>query len=147
MKPLLNYSFFILLLLSFFLLLKCSFSQNKKSMQDALIRKAVIKHVDFNILTPVNVNCNQFEDYFFNNYKTIEIQNEEEIQKLLFLLSSMEHIDSTYAQSVNTRTLLELYKYDDSVEVICFGNLSIKKKDIIYKNNDDIRNFINQFFR
>jgi hypothetical protein len=116
-------------------------------MEDTLIRKVVIKHTSFDILTPISVSCDQYEDYFSSNIKIVEINNEEKFQQLLFLLLNMEHIDKNFAETVDTRAVLEMFKDDDSIEVVCLGNLLIKMDGVLYKNNSKIRNFINQLFR
>jgi hypothetical protein len=147
MKTITSYCFYLSIIFCFFLNTKCTFSQNNKNMEDTLIRKVVIKHTSFDILTPISVSCDQYEDYFSSNIKIVEINNEEKFQQLLFLLLNMEHIDKNFAETVDTRAVLEMFKDDDSIEVVCLGNLSIKMDGVLYKNNSKIRNFINQLFR
>ncbi len=122
------------------------FNQKSKTiMEEITINKVFVQYTDFGILTPINVNCEQFEDFFKSNIKSQEISNKDTIRKIKLLFDNIEPIDSNYSKTVDTRARIELYK-NGKIEIICVGRLTIFKNGSFYKTTEEIKTFINQLF-
>lgn len=114
-------------------------------MEETATNKIFVQHTDFGIFTPINVNCEQFEDFFKINIKSQEISNKDTIQKLKLLFDNIEPIDSNYPKSVDTRTKIKFYK-NGEIEIICVGRTTIYKNESFYKTTEELKTFINQLF-
>lgn len=106
------------------------------------IEKVQIKSVDFSIMTIISIVCDKFDDSF-DDYRTVLITDTATINELLVHMNTLQPIDSTYSNFVNTRAKLDLYTTNDTT-IVCVGNLTTQVNDDIYKTPRGLINFIEE---
>lgn len=108
---------------------------------DDRVEKVQIESVEFSIMTVSSVDCENFEEYFNNNYKTLLITDKDSIYELLGKIDKLEPIDSTFNKSVDTRAKIKLFM-GNNTKTICIGMLSLKKDNFIYKTPQELVDYI-----
>jgi hypothetical protein len=125
----------------FFLLYlgSCSYAQSKK---DNLTEENLkIKYVSLSIMTPIRVECSNFESYFDQSIKVEEITAKPFFYKFFETLNSLEEIDENYSSEPDTRIKIEA-ALEDTSKIICVGNLVVSYDGKSYKNNDKFKKLI-----
>lgn len=118
--------------------------QNPKSENENIykIEKIQIKSVDFSIMTIISIECDKFEESF-DDYRTVLITDTVIINELLVHIDSLQPIDSTYSENVNTRAKIDLFLKND-INTICVGNLTLEMNNDIYKTPRRLIGFIEE---
>jgi hypothetical protein len=128
------------IILYFILLLFCTYDSNKQLD----ISYIEIKTVGFDILTPIDINCDDFESYFNSDIIVIYITNTKNIQKILHFVCSLKEDTNTNISNVDTRTKLLIHYNNFTTDTICMdsGNLIINNKPYIV--TEEFANYIDE---
>lgn len=129
----------LLIVLIFSSFINCQ-SAKKETGDMSKIEKVQIKSVDFSIMTIISVECDKFEESF-DDYRTVLITDKAMIKELLVHIDTLQPIDSTYNENINTRAKINLFKKNDT-NTICVGNLTLQMNNDIYKTPRELIDFI-----
>jgi hypothetical protein len=125
----------IILILIIFSFTFCG--NHEKSIKENHIVKITVKYVDFDIETPIDIKCRDFEKSFLELQK-VDIKDSIRIQRILSLLSNLKIAGEEYYQHVDTRLKLELKYNNDSIETICMDRFVINRNNQMLKNSDSL---------
>lgn len=126
--------FYHLLLLLVSLTISCSSQDQTKST-------AKIKYVSFDIMTPIDVSCKDFEDSFGNQVKILSIKSENDIIYLKKCINEL--IKDNNSKSADIRIKIFIYYYD-TTDVICLDRFHIYHNGQFYKMDTVLMRFINR---
>ncbi len=129
------------LLISFAILLgisSCLYSQEQ--ITNSKETKFKLYYVNLSIMTPIRVDCQSFEEYFRETYKTNEIVSDRLAQEL----NNLEEIDENYNPYPDTRIKIEIMSGNDQKGKICVGNLVVRFNGKSYKNNENFKHLLDQ---
>lgn len=122
----------ILIYLFIVIFMSCNFQTN-------INKKVVIKYVDYEIMTPFNIGCNNFTSFFGDEVKTIEIMDNTTINKISTLINKLEEDPEKYYPDV--RLTIELIN-DNKIDTLCMSHLGISLNGKAMKFSDELLNFI-----
>ncbi|BEG99980.1 hypothetical protein BSYN_22450 [Bacteroides sedimenti] len=105
------------------------------------INAIVIKRVPFEIMTAVDVPCDDFEKAFSDKLEIIILRDSLAINKCIYLLSNLELRDSTIYPNIDTRAKIEIYSPKDTL-TICLNQFLTIKEGVKYKTSKDLINFV-----
>jgi hypothetical protein len=109
-------------ILSFFMLISFIVAcQN--NVTKVVPQKAIIKYVDFEIETPINVYRNTFEKYFSKEYSSLTIEDRNFLDSLNTIIANLK--PSTKGFKPDVRMIIELCYPSDSVKIICLSDIAI----------------------
>ena len=111
-----------------FIVILCAFTCREK-YQENKIEKITLHYVDLQIETPFRIPCESFEDLFSSSYKTIVINDNDQLKEFSNYLSHSETSDSIKKIDVRVKLLI---KYNNKkTSVLCmdkFSNLIFDNK-------------------
>ncbi len=119
---------FLLLLVSY----NCTF-QNKT------MNTATIKYVSLNIMTPIDVSCENFEKAFGKQVIIMNITDQKDVDYLLNSIKKLSLDDDI--KSANIRIKIEI-NHDKTTDIICLGRFHIVHNGSFYKMNPKLMKFI-----
>ena len=105
------------------------------------INRIVIKRVPFEIMTAVDIPCDDFEKVFSKDLEIINLKDSLTINKCTCLLSDLELIDSTIYPNIDTRAKIEIYSPKDTL-IICLNQFLTIKEGVKYKTSKALRDFV-----
>jgi hypothetical protein len=116
---------------------------NTKKIDPSKIEKMTIQMVDFSIMTIVNVDCDKYEDFFGQNYKSATTSDSVIINKFIKIINLLEPINSNYSKCVDTRVIIKLFARRETF-TICIGQLScsISNLNDLYITSNLLLDFI-----
>lgn len=113
-------------------------STNVKA-KDPCCQKLILSYVEFDIMTPTNISCSEFEVAFGASYKKKQITDRKQIDKFIRLLNGLKKNNSI--NNLNVRVKVELF-YKDYNEEICIDKFYVLLNGQIYTMNKKFLNFI-----
>lgn len=123
------------LIFMLFLTISCS-SQNQYE------GIAIIKYVDLDIMTPIDVSCDDFENLFGKQIESIIITNQKDFDFLLNNISGLSKDENT--KSADIRIKVEIKANSTTNYVICLDRFHIIKNGNYYKMSPALMRFINK---
>jgi hypothetical protein len=105
------------------------------------IAKITFHYVGFEIETPFQISCNDFENLFSGTYKTTEISNKNQLKEFEKYLSYCDALDT--AKKIDVRVKVIITYANKKISILCmdkFNNLVLDNKSI--SPNKDIIAFI-----
>lgn len=121
------------------LLLLSNFTIKSKEIEP-FYKKMEFKYVDLSILTPVNIDCNNFESFFKDEIKVKTITDTSLINDFVSLLKQLPS-DSI---SPDTRIIVILYDNNNHRREICIDRLYIMEKNKTYSNTENLLKILNE---
>jgi len=118
-----------------FLTISCSSQNQYESI-------AIIKYVDLNIMTPIDVSCDDFENLFGKQIESITITNQKDFDFLLNSISGLSKDENT--KSADIRIKIKIKVNDIINYVICLDRFHIIKNGNYYKMSPALMQFINK---
>jgi hypothetical protein len=113
-----------------FTLIGCN---NQKS---ETVKKIKLTKVDFAITSIISVDCDRLENYFNEEVETIIIEDQNEIEKIMKVISSLESDTTNYKPDVRAKLLLH---YDNNkIDTICMSDIGILYNGKSYNINKDL---------
>lgn len=117
--------------------------------KDRGIKKIEIKVADFDIMTVMDVDCDDFERYFSGEYSQVFITDSVMIDRLSHILDRLELTDSSDYRWVDTRAKIYLYSDIDysksKTTTICVDQLRLNIDGKMYKTPQELINFIEKY--
>jgi len=110
---------------------------HEKSTSDNHVIKITLKYIDFDIETPIDIKCNDFERSF-PQFQRAVIEDTFRINQILNSLSILKIAGKEYYQHVDTRMKLELKYSNDSIETICMDKYIIDRNNQVLQNSDSL---------
>jgi len=123
------------LIFMLFLTISCSSQNQYESI-------AIIKYVDLNIMTPIDVSCDDFENLFGKQIESITITNQKDFDFLLNSISGLSKDENT--KSADIRIKIKIKVNDIINYVICLDRFHIIKNGNYYKMSPALMQFINK---
>ncbi|RLD61093.1 MAG: hypothetical protein DRJ01_08515 [Bacteroidetes bacterium] len=121
-----------------FLLLLVVVSYNCTS-QNKTMNTTTIKYVGLNIMTPINVSCENFEKAFGKQVIIMNITNQKDID---YLLNSIKKLSlDNNIKSADIRIKIEII-HDKTIDIICLGRFHIVHNGSFYKMNPELMMFL-----
>jgi hypothetical protein len=127
-----NTNFYLLVLILLSLTISCS-SQNQ------ITNTVKIKYVSLDIMTPIDVSCEDFEVGFGNQVKFLTIKSEMDIFYLKKCIKQFVKDDNV--KSADIRIKIEIYNHD-TTDVICLDRFHIYHNGQFYKMDTGLMQFI-----
>ena len=103
-----------------------------------------LTYVDLDIMTPINVNCNDFETLFKSQIKTVVITKKTDIDSINFVLNKLEVDTSNYIPDV--RVKLEINSSNKS-KIYCLSKMGIFCNNISYILPDRLINKLKKYMK
>jgi hypothetical protein len=114
---------------------------HEKSITDNHVVKITLEYIDFDIETPFDIKCKDFEKSF-PQFQTEVIEDTFRINQILKSLSILKIAGKEYYQHVDTRMKLELKYSNDSVETICMDRFIVNRNNQVLQNSDSFIYFL-----
>lgn len=132
----------VMLLLVMIIFSNCQYS-NTEEASKCDIEKIIIKAVDFSIMTPISIDCDNYEVSFDQQFRIFSITDSITVNRFLKTINNLEVIDSTFSKSVDTRVKVVLYSQRDT-SLICIGNLTLtlNNRSDVYKTPQSLIEFV-----
>jgi helix-turn-helix protein len=93
-----------------------------------------IHFVNRNVTTPFSVSCDNFETLFSNNYKTLVINDPNEINAIKRCLRVSNKISNL--DNIDVRVKIYMYSGQKLISTFCFDNF----ENLVVDNNNYIQN-------
>jgi hypothetical protein len=103
-----------------------------------------LTYVDLDIMTPIDVNCNDFETLFKSQIKTVIIINKTDIDSINFAFNKLEVDTSNYIPDV--RVKLEINSSNKS-KIYCLSKMGIYCNNISYILPDRLINKLKKYMK
>ncbi len=103
--------------------------------------RIVIKRVPFEIMTAVDIPCDDFEKAFSEKLEIKNLKDSLVINECVYLLSNLELSDSTIYPNIDTRAKIEIYSPKDTL-IICLDQFLTIKEGVKYKTSKALRDFV-----
>lgn len=137
-----------IVLVTCFLFVSCNYNTKQKKdaiiveRNDLKIIKIEIAYVNMYIMTPLTINCGDFENFFADDIESLVIQNDDE--KLVHFSNYLDKsIRGKTAEGIlNTRASIKLIYSNNMVEEICLGRHILIYQNKKYLIDDDFQKFI-----
>ena len=108
------------------------FSQNTKNIQ----QRIELKYVNSSILTPITVDCNDFDTYFLE----FNTQNIYDTLQICDFLNTFYKLTPDSSE-IDVRMKIKLY-YKKMYKEFCVGNFTIESDEGIFTLSDNLRKII-----
>ena len=95
-------------------------------------------------MTPIRVNCKDFESLFKSQIKTVLIRNKSDIDSILVAVNNLEVDTTNYKPDI--RAKLEIFS-SEKPKVYCLSNMGIYNEDISYVITDRILSIIKNYMK
>jgi hypothetical protein len=103
-----------------------------------------LTYVDLDIMTPITVSCNNFEQLFRSQFKTTVIVDKTDIDSILSILNKLEVDTTNYIPDV--RVKLEI-NYSDKSKIYCLSNMGVSCDNISYNLPDCLINKLKEYLK
>lgn len=104
------------------------------------INKLEIRKVDFEINTVFRIGCNNFEDSFKKDVKSITITDKSRIQNFKQLLAKLKVDKENYNPDVRAKLLI--YYSNSKIDTLCMSEIGILFNGKSYLANEELLNFV-----
>lgn len=98
------------------------------------VKMLVIKYVGYDVLTPIRVDCDNFDGAFGDDLTTITVKNKKELREFSGIFNSLT--PDSVKKSLDVRLKMEVY-FDDAKKNVCANRFALfvdNKPYIIPKN-------------
>jgi hypothetical protein len=100
------------------------------------VMKIEVKKVDCNILTPIHIDCIEYEHFFNNSYPKFRmyiIENRDSINLLMNIISSLQRDTFKYDfdNTPDVRVKLVIYHLNNNTDTLCMDNLCMENGRIL----------------
>lgn len=103
-----------------------SITTYRRTKENSIIK---LKYVDLDIMTVIGVSCDNYEDLFKEQIRTVEITNQTDLDSIIFVLNNLVVDTSNYYPDV--RVKIEV-KCSDKSQIYCLSNMGIVRDNISY---------------
>jgi hypothetical protein len=86
--------------------------------------RAVIKYVDFEIVTPIHINRELFEKYFSSNISVLAVDDVPFLDSLNTIILQLE--PSTQGFKPDVRILIKLIYPDNSAKIVALSDIALE---------------------
>ena len=104
-------------------------------------QKLILSYVEFNIMTPINITCSEFDIAFGDSIKKKQITDRKKINNFIKLLNTLKKDNEI--KSLDVRVKVELI-YKDYKKEIFMDKFCILINGQIYMMNKNILKFIEE---
>lgn len=116
---------------------------SKSSTKIEEVVRIDIKYTDMDILTPISVSCEEFENYF-KNPSTIHITNRANINRILSYIAKANLSTGSYMDA----RMKMIFLYDSGkTEIACFNTTYFLLNNQIYHMNNEFLTYINEIIK
>jgi hypothetical protein len=106
-----------------------------------------ILYTDFEIETPIGINCDSFDNYFKGSIDSVLITDPKNILKLISEIESLQLIDTNYYSEPDTRAKIVIKLKNKPIYTVCLDFLVVKYQKNSYKNSENFRSLILKLFK
>lgn len=110
----------------------------KKAKHEKHVSMITVKFVDFDIETPIDIKCADFEKYF-SNIQIKVIEDSMKINQIINTLLVLKTAGNDYYPHVDTRVKLEIKYSNDSIETICMDRFILSRNNRVFINSDSLK--------
>lgn len=100
-----------------------------------------VEYVSLSIMTPLRVDCDEFETFFNKSILRKKICSREVLDKFSSQLLNLKEIDSNYYPLPDTRIKIEGL-VNDYIQIICIGNLVVRYRNKSYINDKEFKQLL-----
>ena len=86
--------------------------------------RAVIKYVDFEIVTPIHVDRESFDKYFSSNISVLTVEDAHFLDSLNNIIMNLK--PSTQGFKPDVRMLIKLFYPDSSFKVVALSDIALE---------------------
>lgn len=126
-----------IVLVMFFLFLSCANRPREKDIERALLKK-----VNFDINSIVNIKCENFESTFKNKLELIEINDTSSLRKLELVLKSLK--SDSIGRELDVRAKLILFYSDRTKDSLCMDRFRVTLNGKTFLMKQEFLNFIEE---
>ena len=123
------------------ILLFSSYTNLKKLDHDKCATMVTVKYVDWDIETPLDIKCDDFETAFPETQIKIT-RDPIQINHILNTLKHLKVAGKDYYQHVDTRMKLEIKYCNDSIETICMDRFIINRNNKLLINSNSLKSLL-----
>jgi hypothetical protein len=112
------------------------FSQNFRLLTSDSIKCINIEYVEITLETPMNVNCDNFKNYFPDELiKVRKIVNKHQINEIIDGIDKILKLDKQYPDPADVRIKIFIKRTDGRTQIFCMGRLTSSFEGRNYVNN------------
>lgn len=84
--------------------------------------KIIVEYVDFEILTPIHIDCNNFNSYFKENMVRKEIKSKDELFEISTIIKKMQSDTAGYKPDIRLKMVLFS---DNKIDTLCMSDIGV----------------------
>jgi len=84
--------------------------------------KIIVEYVDFEILTPIRIDCNNFNNYFKEDIIIKEIKANDDLIEISTIIKKLESDTTGYKPDIR----LKMFLYSDNkIDTLCMSDIGV----------------------
>jgi len=84
--------------------------------------KIIVEYVDFEILTPIRIDCKIFNNYFKDDIIRKEVKNKDELIEISQIIQGLQSDTANYSPDIRLKMLL--YS-DNKMDTLCMSDIGV----------------------